>query len=314
MCAPFLFLAGRQIPSFWCVAKLTSQNHQTSIYMKKAKDIFFEFVNQLCENYPRPEAESLVSWLFEENLGLKKSDLASEIQIESIPDSLSEAFRQLLLNRPIQYILGKAPFYGREFIVDPSVLIPRNETEELVHWILQENKSPNPRILDVGTGSGCIPITLDLELKNANVYGMDISTDALEVAKKNNRLLGAKVQFILKDILSEPIGLSDLDIVVSNPPYVLASEKDQMHPNVLDHEPHLALFVEDEDPLLFYRIIAQKAKQALRTGGSLYFETNETKAEEVCQLLQGLGYAEVEKKSDINGKERMVKGISPGNI
>lgn len=307
MAAPFLFSGRGQFLSFWCFANLTSQNHQTSTYMKKAKDLFFEYVDQLCENYPRSEAESLVLWLFEEYLGLKRSDLASEIQIDNIPKNLQDALRELLLNKPIQYILGKAPFYGREFIVEPSVLIPRNETEELVHWILQENKSPNLRILDIGTGSGCIPITLDLELKKAKVYGMDVSKEALEIAEKNNRLLGAHVQFFHKDILREPIGLSDLDIIVSNPPYVLLSEKDQMHPNVLDHEPHLALFVEDDDPLLFYRIIAQKAKQALRTRGSLYFETNEAKAEEVCQMLQGLGYVNVEKKSDLNGKDRMVK-------
>jgi release factor glutamine methyltransferase len=280
--------------------------------MNNAKHIFQDYVNQLCDVYPRNESESLVFWLFEEFLGLKRSDLASEVQIENIPESLQEAFRQLLLNKPIQYILGKAPFYGREFFVNPSVLIPRNETEELVHWILQENRSSDLRILDIGTGSGCIPITLDLELKMATVYGMDISTDALEVAKKNNRLLAAHVQFIEGDILNQAIRLSNLDIIVSNPPYVLMSEKDQMHSNVLDHEPHLALFVDNDDPLLFYRMIAEKAKKALRTGGKLYFETNEAKAEEVCQLLSDLGYTQVEKRIDLNGKERMVRGIWKG--
>ncbi|EMS32872.1 Methylase of polypeptide chain release factors [Mariniradius saccharolyticus AK6] len=280
--------------------------------MNNAKHIFQDYVNQLCDVYPRNESESLVSWLFEEYLELRKSDLASEIQIENIPKNLQEAFRQLLLNKPIQYILGKAPFYGREFLVNPSVLIPRNETEELVHWILQENKSPNLRILDIGTGSGCIPITLDLELRMANVYGMDISTDALEVAKKNNRRLSAQVQFIESDILNEPFPVSNLDLIVSNPPYVLMSEKNQMHRNVLDNEPHLALFVDNDDPLLFYRVIAEKGKKALRPRGRIYFETNEAKAGEVCQLLRDLGYDQIEKRMDLNGKERMVRGIWKG--
>jgi release factor glutamine methyltransferase len=282
--------------------------------MTTAKQLFLDHVSQLGHVYPRNEAESLVLWLFEEYLQLKRSDLAGEIPIENIPESLQEAFRQLMSGKPIQYILGKAPFYGREFVVNPAVLIPRNETEELVHWIIQENKSPGLSILDIGTGTGCIPITLDMELDQAKVYGMDISTAALKIAEKNNRSLGGKVQFIESDILSKPITLAGLDIIVSNPPYVLMSEKDQMHPNVLDHEPHLALFVENDDPLLFYRLIAQKAKTALRPGGKLYFETNEAKASEVGKLLQDFGYRGVEKKSDINAKERMVRGIWPENI
>ena len=280
--------------------------------MTTVKQTFLNYVNQLSRIYPQSEAESLVLWLFEEYLGLKRSDLANDIQIEKIPENLQVGFGQLLTGKPIQYILGKAPFYGREFVVNPAVLIPRNETEELVHWILQENKFPDLQILDIGTGSGCIPITLDLELKQAQVYGMDISKEALDVANKNNQSLGAHVQFMEGDILNQPISISNLDIVVSNPPYVLKSEKAQMHRNVLEHEPHLALFVENDDPLLFYRSIAEKAKTALRTEGKLYFETNEAKAAEVCQLLSDLGYVQVEKRMDLNGKERMVRAIWPG--
>lgn len=280
--------------------------------MFDARILFQDYVGRLSQLYPKSEAESLVLWLFEEYLGFKKSDLAKEIQFENIPENLRGAFAKLLSGKPIQYILGKAPFYGREFFVDPSVLIPRNETEELVHWIIQENKSTNLRILDIGTGTGCIPISLDLVMRRPRVYGLDISKEALEMAKKNNTTLGAGVQFIEADILNQAIDLSELDIIVSNPPYVLESEKGQMHPNVLDHEPHLALFVANDDALLFYESIARKAKDALKIAGKLYFEINESKGVAVSRLLENLGYSNIEIRKDLNGKDRMVRAMWGG--
>lgn len=277
--------------------------------MIDAKILYQDYVNQLCSLYPKNEAESLVGWLFEDFLGLKKSDLAQETMFERIPDCLADAVKGLLNGKPIQYILGKAPFYGREFFVDPSVLIPRNETEELVHWIIEEKKSSDLRILDIGTGTGCISITLDLEMNRPNVYGLDISQESLEIARKNNSTLGAGVQFLEADILNQAIVLAELDIIVSNPPYVLKSEKNQMHPNVLDHEPHLALFVENDNALLFYESIAQKAKTALKIGGRIYFEINESKGGAIAQLLEDLGYSDIEIRKDLNGKDRMARAV-----
>ncbi|WP_113923513.1 peptide chain release factor N(5)-glutamine methyltransferase [Cognataquiflexum aquatile] len=277
--------------------------------MTTLQALFQDYSHKLQELYSKQEAESLVHWLFEAYLGKKRMDILKNENLESLPSGLSLAMKNLMVGMPIQYILGKAPFYGREFEVSPAVLIPRNETEELVHLILKENPKPELRIMDIGTGSGCIPITLDLELNNPAVFGLDISEEALKIASRNAFLLHSKVKFSRLDILQEELPFEDLDIIVSNPPYVRYSEKELMHTNVLSHEPHLALFVYDDDPLLFYRVISQKAKKALKKGGKLYFEINEAFGKETKELMENLGFGKVKIFEDLNGKERMIRGI-----
>lgn len=280
--------------------------------MIRIRELFKEYQQKLMSLYPAEEAESLVIWLFEEFLGKKRMDIIKDEELDSLPEPLISAFEQLLTGKPIQYILGTAPFYGREFEVSPAVLIPRNETEELVHMIIKDNPEVGLRILDIGTGSGCIPITLALEMKSPEVFGVDISEEALEMANRNNLVLAAGVHFQKLDILTEDIPFENLDIVVSNPPYVRYSEKEKMHQNVLEHEPHLALFVFDEDPLLFYQEIAKKASKVLKPGGKLYFEINEALGAATQELMEGLGYAQVRVLKDLNDRDRMVVGISMG--
>ncbi|PRY89778.1 peptide chain release factor N(5)-glutamine methyltransferase [Mongoliibacter ruber] len=275
----------------------------------RSREIFKSYSDKLTPLYGKNEAESLSQWLMEDFLGVKRKDLLENSEVVSIPSAMEQALDSLLAGKPIQYITGKAPFYGREFMVDGSVLIPRNETEELVHLIIKENKRPSLRILDIGTGSGCIPITLQLEILGSKIYGVDISEAALGVAQKNAELLNAQVTFHQLNILEEEIPFSDLDIVVSNPPYVRHSEKSQMHKNVLDHEPHLALFVYDEDPLIFYRVIAEKAKNALKPGGKLYFEINEAFGSQTKKLVEDQGFKQVELVKDLNGRERIISAF-----
>lgn len=261
--------------------------------------------------YDKQEAESLVSWLFEHHLGWRRSDILNRADEASFPPKLFKDFERIKAGEPIQYILGKGPFYGREFLVTPATLIPRNETEELVHLIIKENRKDGLKILDVGTGTGCIPITLALEMANPEVFAVDISEDALEVARQNSDLLNAKVIFSTCDILTQAPAVRELDILVSNPPYIPVQEKNQMHKNVLDFEPGLALFVSNEDPLIFYRAIAEKGKQLLKPGGKLYFEINEKYGKQVADLLEELGYSEVKVLKDLNEKDRIAKATAP---
>ena len=221
--------------------------------------------------------------------------------------SIDQQVERLLTHEPIQYILGTAHFYGLDFAVNPSVLIPRPETEELVDWIVKENSLAKPAILDIGTGSGCIATTLKHQIPHAQVEGWDISSDALAVATQNAISIGVDVAFRQVDILSyKPSSTIHYDIIASNPPYVRELEKQQMNNNVLDHEPHLALFVSNNDPLLFYRTIAQKAKVMLKPGGMLYFEINEYLGREMMEMLAGLGYEAI-LKQDLQGKDRMIR-------
>lgn len=281
----------------------------SSINFSSSRELFRYYSQLLTERYPKEEAENLVLWMLEYHLGMKRKDILLDKVVDNLPQDFKEDMEKLMRNIPIQYVLGKAPFYGREFIVNPNVLIPRNETEELVHWIIKifSNPKKSLHILDIGTGSGCIPVTLALELSGAEVVALDVSQNALDIAAENAKDLQAEIVFYQTDILKEPIPRVAWDIIVSNPPYVRESEKDEMRSNVLDHEPHLALFVPDRDPLLFYRMIAEKAMDALREEGMLFFEINEAFGEEVRELLQNLGYVEVEVRKDLLGKDRMVK-------
>ncbi|GAB2627075.1 peptide chain release factor N(5)-glutamine methyltransferase [Belliella aquatica] len=271
------------------------------------RSLFTTYSEKLQPIYGKQEAESLVFWLFEAFFNKGKMDVLKDEALGEIPENLQSAFSQLLEKKPIQYVLGEAPFYGRAFKVNASVLIPRNETEELVHLIIKENKKLNLRILDIGTGSGCIPISLALEIPSSKIFALDISKEALDVAKENAKKHEAPVAFFQVDILNEDIPVKDLDIIVSNPPYVCESEKALMHENVLNFEPHLALFVKDNDPLIFYKIIAKKAKSVLRSSGKLYFEINEALGERVQNLLKEQGYKEIMILKDLNNRDRIVK-------
>ena len=262
-------------------------------------------------SYSKEEAENLVFWLFEHHLGLRRADLQLAIPSTVDRKPLLADFERLLTGEPIQYILGEAPFYGRSFGVTRDTLIPRNETEELVHLILKENPSSGLRLLDLGTGTGCIPISLALELKNPDVYALDVSAAALTVACQNAAQLGATIHFIEGSLLGEPIDLPLLDLIVSNPPYVPLRDQAEMHVNVLNFEPHLALFVPDEDPLLFYRAIGVWGQQLLKQGGKLYLEIYDNLADELVQLLLSQGYEQLRVLQDLNGKNRMLSAIWP---
>jgi release factor glutamine methyltransferase len=260
--------------------------------------------------YSKEEAENLVFWLLEHHLGVKRSDLQEPIPT-AFPSALLADFERLLTGEPIQYILGEAPFYGRSFAVTRDTLIPRNETEELVHRIIKENPKPGLRILDLGTGTGCIPISLALELKSPKVYALDVSAAALKIAQQNATALGAQVEFMEGNLLGQIPAVDPLDLIVSNPPYVPLCDQAEMHANVLNFEPHLALFVPDKDPLLFYRAIGKWGQQLLKSGGKLYLEIYENLADELIQLLLSQGYEHLQVHQDLNGKNRMISCIWP---
>lgn len=261
----------------------------------------------LSDTYSSEEAENLVYWLMEAYLGVKKRDFISQKTVESIPPGMEQALKQLQSGLPIQYILEKAPFYGREFLVGPEVLIPRQETEELVHLILK-NHSGKKQLLDLGTGSGCIAISLALEWSEASVTALDISDGALAIARKNASDLVATVDFVKADMLSDSLPLGKVDILVSNPPYVMDQEKAFMQRHVLDHEPHLALFVPDTDPLKYYKAIVRHAGNHLMAGGFLYVEINEKFGTEVAKLMEANDLHEVQVYQDLQGKDRVVWG------
>jgi len=264
--------------------------------------------------YPETEIKSFSYLIIEKLTGysrtevyVNKNTLFSNEQYHEI-ESFIEKLKKFI---PIQYILGETEFYGLPFLVNVSVLIPRPETEELVDWICNENnKNQELRILDIGTGSGCIAIALKHEFTNSGVDAFDISEKALETAQRNAALNNLYVNFRIVDILNTQDITSKWDIIVSNPPYITENEKDNMLPNVLEHEPHLALFVPDNDPLLFYREIALFARQHLLPNGKLYFEINRSAGKRCVDLLTGMGYQQVELRKDISGNDRMVRVIN----
>lgn len=279
--------------------------------MDKAEEVYRHTVSKLETVYGKGEAQSLSFLLLEHLYALSRTDILSGKPIANSTGRealLEQYIGRLNESEPIQYILGETEFYGYRFEVNPSVLIPRPETEELVHLILAENKDePSLSILDIGTGSGCIAISLKKELANASVSALDVSEKALTTAKKNADLNNAEIFFIQKDILSPSNELPRTSIVVSNPPYVTKSEKALMKQNVLAHEPSLALFVEDHDPLIFYRTIAQKAKHSLFPEGKIYFEINEQFGNETAAMLEETGFRNIRIIQDLQGKDRMIR-------
>lgn len=258
------------------------------------------------------EIVALTNTLFIERLTISKQQRLLEptgLITEGDLLLIIRSVNRLLENEPLDYILGNTEFYGAMFKVGKEVLIPRPETEELCEWIIAEETTNNLKVADIGTGSGCIAITLAKHLKNATVYACDVSTSALGLAKENAELNSVCISTKAFDVLENFPIEEKLDIIVSNPPYVLESDKAEMDKNVLDYEPHLALFVEDNDPLLFYRKIGEHAKRQLNTTGRLYFEIHERYSDEVQSLLSDLEFSNIEVRQDAQGKERMVRGV-----
>jgi release factor glutamine methyltransferase len=271
------------------------------------------FIQELASIYGEDESESFFYIILENKNNLKRLDLALNIDLEFSEADIevwNSILEKLKLEIPIQYILGTTSFFGLEFQVNENVLIPRPETEELVEWILSNNlkiqKSKNLKILDIGTGSGCIAISLAKNLPNAEVFAIDISEKALEIARKNAEINEVKVAFSKKNILETVDLLENFDIVVSNPPYVRNLEKHEIKKNVLDNEPHLALFVDDNDALIFYRKIAELAQKNLSENGQLYFEINQYLGQETVDLLQKMNFKNIELRKDIYGNDRMI--------
>jgi len=276
-----------------------------------------DFVTRLKSVYDEREADNIADWVFEKVTGAKKLERRlnrnSEIK-ESEFLQLQNYLLQLLAHKPVQYVLQEAWFYKMKFYVNENVLIPRPETEELVEWILTDLKSATgskpKNIIDIGTGSGCIAISIKKEFQNAAVTAIDTSEEALAVAKKNSLQLNATIDFIQLDFLTEEESnqLSKFDIIVSNPPYIPVKEKESLAKNVREHEPGIALFVDDNDPFIFYKKIAAFSKDHLNTEGKIYVEVHENYAADVKKIFENEGF-KVELKKDVYRNERMVKAF-----
>jgi release factor glutamine methyltransferase len=273
----------------------------------------------LTKAYDEGEAKAIARMTYEERFGLTLSDiyLGKDIQLSSdCQTEFEEIVKRLLQGEPIQYVLGQADFCGRNFLVNKHVLIPRPETEELCQWIAGSEKrkviSDKCSILDIGTGSGCIAITLAAMYPEAEVTAWDICTEALEVARENAKRTNVHVSFEQVDVLNIPHFsslISHFSLIISNPPYICNKERAKMEANVLKHEPHTALFVPDDNPLLFYRAIAQYGQTALKEGGWLYFEINPLYAESLSLMLNKMSYHDIEIKVDQYGKQRMIRAL-----
>jgi len=289
--------------------------------VKELQNLFLDGLKHL---YPNEEIHSFFHQLVNYQLNFSRADIVLKSEVEMNEDDLDffqKTLKELQKEIPIQYILGETEFYGLNFKVSKDVLIPRPETEELVQWMVDEIKSQqlqdqNINILDIGTGSGCIAIALATKLSNASIYALDVSEKALEIAKQNALLNKVKIHFIKQDILNtNVISVFDskkekslyFDIVVSNPPYVREKEKLEIKKNVLDHEPHLALFVNDENPLLFYDKITDIACRQLKKNGHLFLEINQYLSYESVLLLENKGFQNIKLKKDLFGNDRMIK-------
>lgn len=277
---------------------------------------FEQLILDLTPRYGPGEARSIARIVFEDAFGARRP--AEKVFSETEERQFLDIRRRLLLGEPVQYVLGQADFFGLKFMVNPAVLIPRQETEELVAWALEwlkEQALPHPAVLDVGLGSGCIGITLKAKRPEIRLYGLEKSPAALEVASENaRRILGDQTfSFVSGDILASSAEqlFPGLDLIVSNPPYIPLREQTLMPEHVRKYEPGLALFVENDDPLLFFRAIAGFARRKLRPGGALLFECNEFHAGEVAELLRAEGFANVGLRRDLAGAERMARGFWP---
>ena len=281
----------------------------------KIKEYRSYFVQELIPIFDEGEAESFFYLILEDKQQLKRIDLALHPDLTFSEDEIkgwNSILEQLKQEIPVQYLLGKTSFYGLDFEVNANVLIPRPETEELVEWIIKSNgvlqNSKSLKILDIGTGSGCIAISLAKNIPNAQVFAIDVSERALATAKKNAVINKVEVAFINKNILETADLEQQFDIIVSNPPYVRNLEKQEIKKNVLDNEPHLALFVEDNDALIFYRKIAELAQKNLSENGQLFFEINQYLGKEMIDLLEKMDFKNIELRKDIYGNDRMTLG------
>ena len=274
-----------------------------------------ELRNRLRTCYSATEAAAMARIICCEMLGQRATDFVLNEPLETDGTQarlLEDAVGRLLRFEPMQYIQGKARFLGRDFHVEPGVLIPRPETEELVERMLREIPA-NARMADIGTGSGCIAVTLALEVPGSRVQAWDISETALRIARQNAEALQAEVDFVHRDALAwQPEEKGVLDVIVSNPPYVTEAERTDMEPNVLLHEPEGALFVPDEDPLRFYRRIGLLGRELLAPGGRIYFEINRAYGKETADLLRQQGYTDVRTEKDLSGNDRFATATQPG--
>ena len=290
---------------------LSNQIATSNIKMKTYQQLW----QSLTPLYDAGEAQAIVRTVLDVEYGMTLTDIICGKVNELSSDeerNLEEIITRLQNGEPVQYVLGEADFAGRTFHVEPGVLIPRPETAELCQWIEEDVSSleadERKQILDICTGSGCIAITLGLTLPNSEVTGWDISEDALRIAQGNVEMLKAgNVRIEYQDALMLPKAAETADIIVSNPPYICEKEKADMEKNVLEHEPSIALFVPDEEPLKFYRAIAEYASSALKSEGALYFEINPIYEKETREMLEGLGFKDIETKEDAFGKKRMMK-------
>lgn len=270
------------------------------------KQVWEDTASELEKVYDRREAESISYLLLEDIFQVSKSDILLDNQMSYDSVKLQSCIKRLLDYEPIQYVTELTYFYGRKFQLQKGALIPRPETEELIGLIIRENKIHQPKIVDIGVGSGCIALSLALELMG-EVYGTDISDDAIAIARNNAKSLQADISLINHNILSEDLAENELDILVSNPPYIPERERTSMNKNVLSFEPEKALFVSDDDPIVFYKRIGDCGLTSLKKGGKLYFEIHENFGEQVKSYLENIGYLEVKVIKDMQGKDRMVR-------
>ncbi len=280
--------------------------------MMRAKELHDHLLQSLTLNVGLEEKQAIIRWLLRERLTLSVADIHSEKSVNATTADFDEAILRLNRGEPLQYILGNSDFYGRTFYVSPAVLIPRPETELLVRFVMDDlGTSSGGSMLDIGTGSGCIAITLALELPQFTITGTDIDFQALEVAKRNASHLRAPVAFIQHDILLCEIPLKNLDAILSNPPYIKQNERPTLAKNVIDYEPELALFVPDSDPFIFHRAISEKAKSTLKPGGLLMMEINERFGKETAAVIAGSGFNHTTVLRDLDKKDRFVCGRAP---
>lgn len=275
--------------------------------MATRRETLLRIAEAIAELYGEVEARQIAEMVVLECGAISRNELLVEPDKELVINDIDRIISELLKWRPVQYVIGHEEFDGLVFEVSEGVLIPRPETEELVAWVASETES-GARILDVGTGSGCIAISLGRRVRDSRVWAMDISDVALDIARRNGLRNGSTVEFVKGDALVDFSSLVDekLDVVVSNPPYIPRSDASQMRRNVTDYEPDTALFVENSDPLIFYRSIARTARRMLKPGGKLYYEIYELYAAQMCAMLEAEGYTDVVVREDFRGKQRMV--------
>ncbi|RFZ84608.1 peptide chain release factor N(5)-glutamine methyltransferase [Mucilaginibacter terrenus] len=289
--------------------------------MQSIKQVFTSFHNALDDLYGPTESEAIAMLTIGELTGYSRAKIKA-FPDDNVPADVEERLPKILgelkTGKPVQYILGSTEFYGISFLVNPSVLIPRPETEELVEWILETCRKPpqsptSIHLLDIGTGSGCIAVSLKNNLVNAAVSAIDISTEALKTAERNAVMNNAEINFINADVLDTSVTsqLDTFDVIASNPPYVTPADKALMHTNVNNFEPHTALFVPQDDPLLFYRAIADIAAEKLNPGGYLFFEINESYGKETVKLLNTKQFTDIQLRQDMSLRDRMIRATAP---